>query len=278
MVGLALKTGKMTKLTPIAEFITVAGNKIAVCFEQAPSAANGPVVVWLGGFKSDMRGTKAERLASLAKTHGFAFLRFDYSGHGESGGVFIDCTISSWLIDAQTVIQTFAKDRPLVLVGSSMGAWIALRLVQNVVANNKQKTLAGLVLLAPAPDFTTDLIEPDLTAGQKNDLAEKGCFEEPSEYGQESYIYTKALMDDGRQNRVLTGIIQTHCPVKVLQGMADKDVPYYHALKLMSYLPNDNTTLTLIKDGDHRLSREQDLILLEKAVLDLLVNKSLALK
>lgn len=261
-------------MTPVAEFISVAGNQIAVCFEESQSAANTSVVVWLGGFKSDMRGTKAERLALLAKTHGFAFLRFDYSGHGESGGAFIDGMISSWLNDAETVINAFAKGRTLVLVGSSMGAWITLRLVQNIVASNKQSNLVGLVLLAPAPDFTTDLIEPHLNADQKNDLVTKGYFEEPSAYGFEPYTYTKDLLDDGRKNRVLSGILNTHCPVVVLQGMADTDVPYQHALKLMSHLPNDNVTLTMIKDGDHRLSREQDLILLERAVVDLLASKA----
>jgi pimeloyl-ACP methyl ester carboxylesterase len=255
---------------PKPDFIQVDGIAIAVRFQAGGAAPVTPIMVWLGGFGSDMRGTKAERLAALAQKHDLSFLRFDYSGHGESGGKFIDGTISSWLKDAEALIAHFTSDKPLILVGSSMGAWITLRLVQNMIAQNQHSRLKGLVLLAPAPDFTSDLIEPALTQTQRDDLAAKGYFEEPSKYGPEPTIYTRALIEDGRKNRVLTGIIDTHCPVTILQGMADPDVPYAHALKLMSHLPQDNVTLTLIKDGDHRLSREQDLILLERAVLDLL--------
>ncbi len=254
-------------MTPhtVPDFIPVNGNQIAVRLQAGDAAA--PIIVWLGGFGSDMRGTKAERLAVFAKTQNVSFLRFDYSGHGESGGKFNDGTISSWLKDAESVIAQFAGGRPLVLVGSSMGAWINLRLVQNLIAANQQHRLAGLVLIAPAPDFTTDLVEPKLTNAQRHDLATNGYCEEPSDYGPEPTIYTRALMEDGENNRVLNGIIDTHCPVTILQGMADTDVPYTHALKLVSHLPQDNVTLTLIKDGDHRLSREQDLVLLERAVL-----------
>ena len=226
-----------------------------------------PVVVWLGGFGSDMRGTKAERLAALAQTQNVPFLRFDYSGHGESGGEFTGGTISSWLKDAEAVIAKYTGSAKLLLVGSSMGAWITLRLVQNLIAAHQQHRLAGLVLLAPAPDFTSDLIEPNLTLAQRSDLATKGYCEEASDYGPEPTIYTRALMEDGQDNHVLNGIIDTHCPVTILQGMADTDVPYAHALKLVSHLSQDNVNLTLIKDGDHRLSREQDLVLLERAVL-----------
>ena len=252
------------------DFIQVGENSIAALFQQCASADKNPVIVWLGGFNSDMRGTKAERLAVLADNQGLSFLRFDYSGHGESGGRFVNGTISSWLTDAEAAIAHFTGDRRLILVGSSMGAWITLRLVQNMIATNQQSRFAGLLLLAPAPDFTSDLIEPTLTEAQHHDLATKGCFEEPSQYGSEPIIYTRALIEDGRKNRVLTGIIDTHCPVVILQGMADPDVPYAHALKLMSHLPQDNVTLTLIKDGDHRLSREHDLALLEKAVMGLI--------
>jgi pimeloyl-ACP methyl ester carboxylesterase len=247
------------------QFMSVCGNAIAVRFQAGDNTL--PVIVWLGGFGSDMRGTKAERLAGFAKGQHVSFLRFDYSGHGESGGWFVDGTISRWLADAEAVIAHFTGDKPLILVGSSMGAWITLRVVQNMIAQNQHSRLKGLVLLAPAPDFTSDLVEPNLTESQRHDLSIKGYCEEPSEYSPEPTIYTRALLEDGRTNRVLTGIIDTHCPVTILQGMADLDVPYAHALKLISHLPQDNVTLTLIKDGDHRLSREQDLILLEHAVL-----------
>jgi pimeloyl-ACP methyl ester carboxylesterase len=251
---------------PAPEFMNVGGNKIAV--RQQGGNTSLPVIIWLGGYGSDMRGTKAERLAAFAEAQNVSFLRFDYSGHGESGGKFIDGTISSWLKDAEAVITKYAGNQKLILVGSSMGAWITLRLVQNIIKAGQQHRLAGLVLLAPAPDFTTDLVEPELTELQRKDLATKGYCEEPSDYGPEPTIYTRALIEDGRKNRVLNGIIDTYCPVTILQGMADADVPYSHALKIISHLPQDNVTLTLIKDGDHRLSREQDLILLERAVLD----------
>jgi pimeloyl-ACP methyl ester carboxylesterase len=255
------------------QFLRVNGNQIAVRFQAGKEDVASPIIVWLGGFNSDMRGTKAERLAALAQKHNLLFLRFDYSGHGESGGRFIDGTISKWLTDAEAVIANYTGDRRLILVGSSMGAWITLRVVQNMIAANQQHRLSGLVLLAPAPDFTSDLVGPKLTDTQRHDLAIKGYCEEPSDYGPEPTIYTRALIEDGHNNRVLEGIIDTHCPVVILQGMADLDVPYAHALKLMSHLPQDNVTLTLIKDGDHRLSREQDLILLERAVLDLVAQR-----
>jgi pimeloyl-ACP methyl ester carboxylesterase len=146
-----------------------------------------------------------------------------------------------------------------------MGAWIALRMVQEL---NKAggKRIAGLVLIAPAPDFTAELVEPVLTEAQRRNLVEKGYFEEPSDYSAEPYIYTRALIEDGRANLVMTGPIDTHCPVHVLQGMADEAVPYSHALKLVGLLPADDVTLSLVPDGDHRLSRPQDLDLLTSAV------------
>jgi pimeloyl-ACP methyl ester carboxylesterase len=149
-----------------------------------------------------------------------------------------------------------------------MGAWIALRMVQEL-RKAGDTSVVGLVLLAPAPDFTTELVEPALTAAQKRDLKTKGFFEEPSDYSAEPYIYTSALIEDGRNNRVMTGPIDTHCPVHILQGLADADVPASHALKLVSLLPADDVTLSLIPDGDHRLSRPQDLDMLLRAVGDM---------
>ena len=210
-------------------------------------------------------GTKAETLAGWAASSGRAFLRHDYSGHGESGGDFADGTISKWLGESLAVFNRFTTGRQ-ILVGSSMGAWIALRMVQELRKSGQGDRIAGLVLLAPAPDFTSELIEPALTRAQKRDLAQKGFFEEKSEYSPEPNIYTRALIEDGRQNRVMAGPIDTHCPVHILQGMADPDVPHEHALKLVSLLPADDMTLSLIPDGDHRLSRPQDLALLIRAV------------
>ena len=244
-------------------FIDVDGSSIAV--RQTPGAAPG--VVWLGGYKSDMLGTKAQTLAAWATSEGHACLRHDYSGHGESGGSFVDGTISRWLAESLAVFRRFSKGKQ-ILVGSSMGAWIALRMAQELRKAGDTR-VAGLVLLAPAPDFTVELIEPVLTDAQRQDLKEKGFFTEPSDYSDEPYIYTRALIEDGRANRVMTGPIDTHCPVHILQGLADPDVPSGHALKLASMLPADDVTLSLIPDGDHRLSRPEDLDLLKRAVGDM---------
>lgn len=224
-----------------------------------------PGVFWLGGFRSDMLGTKAERLDEWAVQKGSQFTRHDYSGHGESGGLFTDGTISAWLLQSLAVFRHFTGGEQ-ILVGSSMGAWIALRVVEELHRLGEGDRVSGMVLLAPAPDFTTDLMEPELTAAQRSDLATKGYFEEPSAYAPEPTIYTRALIEDGRANRVMTGPIDTHCPVTIIQGMADPDVPASHALKLVSHLPSDDVTLTLVPDGDHRLSRPEDLDLIVRAV------------
>ncbi|MBZ9856101.1 alpha/beta hydrolase [Mesorhizobium sp. CA13] len=244
-------------------FLDVDGSSIAV----RHIAGATPGVVWLGGYKSDMLGTKAETLSDWAAKEGRAFLRHDYSGHGESGGAFADGTISKWLSQSLAVFRHFASGSQ-ILVGSSMGAWIALRMVQEL-RKAGDASVVGLVLLAPAPDFTAELVEPVLTKAQKRDLAKKGFFEEPSDYSTEPYIYTRALIEDGRDNLVMTGPLDTHCPVHIVQGLADRDVPSSHALKLVSLLPADDVTLSLIPDGDHRLSRPQDLDMLVRAVGDM---------
>lgn len=224
-----------------------------------------PGIVWLGGFRSDMIGTKAEQLDQWAAAAGHACTRHDYSGHGVSGGAFRDGTISRWLAESLAVFRHYTEGVQ-VLVGSSMGAWIALRMIAELGKTGEGARVGGLVLVAPAPDFTTRLMEPQLTAAQRQALADKGFFEELSEYSPEPNIYTRALFEDGAANRVMTGPIDTHCPVHILQGLADPDVPHTHALELVSLLPADDVTLTLVPEGDHRLSRPQDLEMLVKAV------------
>lgn len=245
--------------------IEVDGNRIAL----RHAAGTAPGVVWLGGYKSDMLGTKAEALAAWTASEGRAFLRHDYSGHGESGGRFADGTISRWLAESLAVFCAFTQG-PQILVGSSMGAWIALRMKAELDKAREGDRVAGLVLLAPAPDFTAELVEPHLTEAQRRDLMEKGYFEEPSEYSPEPYIYTRALIEDGRQNLVMGAPIHTHCPVHIIQGLADPDVPPSHALKLMSLLPADDATLSLVPDGDHRLSRPENLDLIIRSVGELI--------
>jgi pimeloyl-ACP methyl ester carboxylesterase len=245
----------------IRETIEVGGVPIAVRHQ----AGDPPAIVWLGGFRSDMSGTKAEVLAGFARDKGVAFLRHDYSGCGASGGAFRDGTISRWLAESLAVFRRFAAARA-ILVGSSMGAWISLRMIEELRKSGEGERVEGMVLVAPAPDFVTELTEPALTARQKKALATQGFFEVPSAYSAEPNVYTRALLDDGRLNRVLTGPIDTHCPVHILQGIADPDVPHTHALRLASLLPADDLTVSLIPDGDHRLSRPQDLDMIVAAV------------
>lgn len=232
-------------------------------------AAALPTLVWLGGYRSDMTGTKAIDLEALAIELGCGCIRFDYSGHGQSGGEFRKGTISRWLAETLAVIDAEVGGR-MVLVGSSMGGWIGLRAIAELRRRGEAQRIAGLVLIAPAPDFTSELIEPSLSAEQRQSLAEQGFFAEPTPYGPDPNIFTRDLIEDGRDNRVLTGMIQTGCPVHILQGMADPDVPYQHALKLLEHLPADDVVLTMIRDGDHRLSRPQDLARIRQAVAALL--------
>ena len=253
---------------PATQFLTVgegeAAREIAMLVRPAQAGNGAPALVWLSGYRSDMSGTKAVELDGLAAEIGVSCIRLDYSGHGLSGGSFRDGTISRWLEEALAVIRHVTPER-IILVGSSMGGWIALRLAQELARHGGPK-LEGMVLIAPAPDFTSDLIEPNLTAKERSSLAERGYFEERSQYSLEPNIYTRALIEDGRENRVLDGIIETGCPVHILQGMKDPDVPHTHAMKLVEHLPADDVVLTFIRDGDHRLSRPGDIALLISAV------------
>lgn len=239
---------------------------IAVLTRKAWEAGAGlPGLVWLGGYRSDMSGSKAEALCRQAGLKGQACLRFDYSGHGASGGSFRDGTISRWLEESLAVFERHTSG-PQILVGSSMGGWIALRMVQELQARGRGELVAGLVLIAPAPDFTLELMEPELTEEQRACLERDGFYEEPTPYGPDPNVFTRALFEDGRKNRVLAGLIDTGAPVHIIQGMADPDVPWRHALRLLEHLPSENVTLTLIRDGDHRLSREEDIARILAAV------------
>ncbi|MGE0503275.1 MAG: alpha/beta hydrolase [Rhizobiaceae bacterium] len=242
------------------EFIEVGGARIAVLARSG----RAPGAVWLGGYRSDMTGTKAAALDAWAGETGHAFLRHDYSGHGRSGGQFRDGTISRWVAESLAVFRRFAKG-PQVLVGSSMGAWVALRMAAEL-RKARDERVTGMVLIAPAPDFTSELVEPRLTRAQKKQLREQGFFEEKSGYSDDANVYTAALIEDGRANLVMNAPIDTHCPVHILQGLADPDVPADHALKLASHLPADDVTVTLIPGGDHRLSRAEDIDLLLRTV------------
>ncbi|MCY0093058.1 alpha/beta fold hydrolase [Hoeflea ulvae] len=194
-----------------------AARTIAILSRKAsPAGADLPGFVWLGGYRSDMTGSKAEALCQLAGDQGRAALRFDYSGHGASGGSFREGTISRWLEESLAVFDACTSG-PQILVGSSMGGWIALRMVQELRARGDGDRVAGLVLIAPAPDFTLELMEPELTDAQRQALERDGYYEEPTPYGPEPNVFTRALFEDGRKNRVLEGLIDTGAPVHIIQ-------------------------------------------------------------
>jgi pimeloyl-ACP methyl ester carboxylesterase len=231
-----------------------------VALAWAALAGTPPVVVFLGGFRSDMEGSKALHLRDACAARGRAFLRLDYSGHGISGGSFEDGTIGTWAEDAARIIEAHAPG-PLVLVGSSMGGWIALLLARRW-GEDRVRAVIGI---AAAPDFTETLMADELTAEDKATLARDGILRRPSEYGDPIPI-TARLLEEGRNHLLLPGPIAYSGPVRLLQGMADPDVPWRHALRIMEALPGPDAMLTLVKDGDHRLSRPQDLALLERTL------------
>ncbi len=212
----------------------------------------GLTYVWLSGFKSDMSGSKVTVLEAWAKEQGHGFLAFDYSGHGLSGGAFEDGNISAWREDALAAIEQHANGQ-LVLVGSSMGGWMAL-----LAALALADRVAAMVLIAPAPDFTQKLMWPEFSAEQQAEILEQGLTLRPSDYG-DPYPITRDLIEDGKQWALLDEPIALTIPIRILQGMQDPDVPWRHAFKLVEALQSDDIVFSLIKDGDHRLSRDQDI-------------------
>jgi pimeloyl-ACP methyl ester carboxylesterase len=228
--------------------------KIAVLVRSG----RAPGIFWLGGFRSDMSGTKAEALDLWAEEQNRAAIRFDYSGHGSSEGRFEDGTISRWLEESEAVFDTFTTD-PQVLVGSSMGGWLALLLAKRLAERNDSDRLTGMVLLAPAVDMTKDLLWSHLNAVERRKLKKQGFVLQPSAYSPEPDIITRVLIEDGEQHLFGEQPIEIGCPVHVIQGMQDEDVPWAHATKLMERLAFDDAVLTLVRDGDHRLSRPEDI-------------------
>ena len=238
---------------------TIVRDGHALAYAFTPGAA--PAVVFLGGFRSDMQGTKALALESWAKACGQAFLRLDYSGHGQSGGVFEAGTIGAWYEDARAVIAHEIA-QPAVLVGSSMGGWIAL-----LIARDAPEMVAGLVTVAAAPDFTEDGYWAGFTPEQKVALAEQGRVAIPSDYGM-PYVITQRLIEDGRDNLVLRDPLSLPFPVRFLQGTADADVPEAWAHRLLAHAEGPDMRLTLVKGADHRFSGPQELSMIEAAVED----------
>jgi len=245
-------------ISPVIEQIAIGEGCAARRIAVLSRPGREPGVVWLGGFMSDMRSTKAETLDAWAARTGRAFLRFDYSGHGESGGAFEDGTITQWLEDTLAVLNRFASPRP-ILVGSSMGGWISLLATRELLRTGSEYSPSGIVLIAPAIDFTERLMWERFPDDIKRAVEEKGVFHRPSPYSDKPYPITRSLIEDGRRHLLFEGPIATGCPVHILQGMQDPDVPWEHALTLVEHLPGDNVSTTFIKDGDHRLSRPADL-------------------
>ncbi|MEM9779498.1 MAG: alpha/beta hydrolase [Pseudomonadota bacterium] len=224
------------------------------------SSKNLPGVVFLGGFRSDMTGTKAEDLSTWAQETGRSFLRFDYSGHGQSSGAFEDGCIGDWVRDAADVITAMTTG-PQVLVGSSMGGWIALRL-----ARDNRVPLAGLVGIATAPDFTEDSMWAGFDAAQRARLLEEGRVEIPTEYDDQPYVITRKLIEDGREQLVLRDPLRLDFPVRLLHGTADADVAQDVALRTLAHIESPDLRLTLVKGADHRFSAPENLALIRAAV------------
>jgi len=224
-----------------------------IAYRARAGDAQRPGGLWLGGFRSDMLGTKAEYLDGWAAQNGRAYLRFDYTGHGESDGAFEDGSISAWSEDALAVLDGLTSG-PQILVGSSMGGWIAA-----LLALKRPERVAAIAFIAPAPDFTERLMRPSFTPEQRRALEEKGRIETPSDYSDEPEIITRKLIDDGRNNLVMTGRIAIAAPVRILQGMKDEAVPYAHALEFAGMLESEDVEILMTPHGDHRLSTPADL-------------------
>lgn len=249
------------------DVITVGQGAAARRIAVRRRSGDGPPLVWLGGFRSDMGATKAMALDAWAGRHGRALVRFDYTGHGESGGRFAEATISTWLADARAVIEAYAPEGP-ILVGSSMGGWIAC-LVARALVREGRPAPSGLVLIAPALDFTDSLMWARFTPEIRETIEREGAWMRPSQYDPNPVPITRDLIADGRTHNLLDAPLDPGCPVHILQGMDDPDVPYTHALRVVKRLPKAGTILTLIADGDHRLSRPQDLARLISAVTEI---------
>jgi pimeloyl-ACP methyl ester carboxylesterase len=251
---------------PEAAFIQVGQKAGARRIAVRARAGSAPGLFWLSGFNSDMQGTKALALDAWAREQGRACVRFDYSGHGTSGGQFVDGTIGRWLEESMAVFSTFCEG-PQVVIGSSMGGWMALLLAREIArrGGNGRASVAGLVLIAPAPDFTEELMWKTFSPEVRAEIEARGVWLRPSQYGEPDPI-TRALIEEGRNHLLLGGAIDVGCPVRILQGAQDPDVPWQHAFALAHRLPAEDVVLTMIQDGDHRLSRPQDIARIIAAV------------
>jgi pimeloyl-ACP methyl ester carboxylesterase len=261
-----MSSSAMTPQNPI--FIEVGVSDVSRRIAVRVREGRSPGLFWLGGFKSDMQGTKAVALDAWATERGRACVRFDYSGHGESGGDFASGTIGHWLEESVAVFSQFCQGSQVV-IGSSMGGWMALLLARELLERPASRaSLAGLVLIAPAPDFTEELMWKAFSPDVRHQIETTGLWLRPSEYG-DPYPITRNLIEEGRKHLLLGGAIEVGCPVHILQGAKDPDVPWKHAFALVHRLPADDVVLTMIQDGDHRLSRPQDIARILAAVAEM---------
>ena len=237
-------------------------NKPALAYHYTqPAQPDAPTLIFCGGYRSDMEGTKATFLEQKAKDAGYGYLRFDYSGHGQSEGNFDDLILSDWIADTLTLIDTLIKG-PYILIGSSMGGWIGLRVMLEQA--NKNKPPSGYIGIAAAPDFTEDLFELRLSPDQQTNLMNTGIAYIENDYSDTPYSFTKAFYEDGKTNLVLRQKHTPPCPVHLVQGRLDNDVPWQTATKIQHAFAVPQGNITLIDDGDHRLSRPADLDIIWK--------------
>jgi len=255
---------------PDPKYLTVGTGSTARRIAVRAEGGTRPGLFWLSGFNSDMSGTKAQAVAEWAEARGRACVRFDYSGHGLSEGAFVDGTIGRWLEEALAVFEAFCRG-PTIVIGSSMGAWLALLMLRALRSRAEAggappPEIAGLVLIAPAVDFTEILMWQKFPRTVKREIEEKGSWERPSAYSERPYLITRQLIEEGRNHLLLGAMIEPGCPVHILQGVQDPDVPWGHAVELVSRIAREDVVLTLVKDGDHRLSRPEDIDRLLAAV------------
>ena len=245
----------MTESAPeFAEFGT--GHRIAVL--QTNGTGSEPGLIWLGGFKSSMDGTKACALAAWAGEQGISCTRFDYSGHGASGGEFEHGTISAWLTESLGVFRNHTSG-PQIVIGSSMGGWLSLLLYRELAKSGEADRVSAMVLIAPATDMTEDLMWARFDHDIRGEIEELGVYQRPSAYGDGDYAITRSLIEDGRKHLLFAEPFPVRCPVRILHGEADPDVPWEHGHRLFRHLEGEDISFTLIKDGDHRLSTPQEI-------------------
>lgn len=249
---------------PGTHFFQRQGKPKLACSQFKPETPGKPTVVFCSGYRSDMQGSKALYMQAYAKAAGFGFLRFDYRGHGESEGSFNASVLSDWIEDAQDIIEALTSG-PLILIGSSMGGWIALRLSQLL-----KDRVKGMVLIAPAPDFTRDLFWANFDDEIKATIEREGYVELPNAYSDEPYHVSRALIDDGDKHAMMAAPIEFDGPVRILQGQQDDSVPWQRSIDLADKLTSTQVELTLFKDGDHRLSEPHHLAKLGRAVTDMI--------